>query len=185
MLSYQTWQKELERPIPYQSGAPFWTQPHIAREMLKTHLDPATDAASYKPDTIQAICAHLQTAMGWTAQTRLVDLGCGPGLYCRQIAALGVAVTGVDQSANSLRYARTQCRDQNANFLNASYLEPFGENTFDAALLISQDYGVLSGEQRQTLLGNIHPALKTGGRFALDFLSQQLGSINLDIHKRT
>ena len=25
----------------------------------------------------------------------------------------------------------------------------------------------------------------TGGRFALDFLSQQLGGINLDVHKRT
>jgi SAM-dependent methyltransferase len=168
MLSIQNWQAELNRPDPYQPGAPLWTHPHIAGEMLKAHLDPHTDAASYKPESIRAICAHLQTAIGWTAQSRIVDLGCGPGLYCHAIAAQGIAVTGVDQSVNSLRYARTLCRGLNTRFLRASYLEPFGENTFDAALLISQDYGVLSPTQRKTLLANIRQALKPGGWFALD-----------------
>jgi SAM-dependent methyltransferase len=168
MLAFQNWQSELDRPAPYQSGAPLWTHPHIAGEMLKAHLDPETDAASYRPESIRAICEHLQTAMGWTTQSQIVDLGCGPGLYCHAIATAGAAVTGIDQSANSLRYARALCHDQKAHFVKASYLEPFGENAFDAALLISQDYGVLSPSQRQTLLGNIRLALKPGGRFALD-----------------
>ncbi len=168
MASFQNWIRELDRPAPYQPGAPFWTHPHIAAEMLKTHLDPATDAASYRPETIRAICAHLWTAMGLAPGSRLIDLGCGPGLYCRALAGMGASVTGLDQSQNSLRYARKLCAGLDAGFVRASYLDPFGTEAFDAAILISQDYGVLSPENRRALLGNVRNALKPGGLLALD-----------------
>lgn len=158
----------LRRPALYETGEPLWTHPHIASEMLKAHLDPTTDAASYKPDTIERICAHLTDAMPLAAGSRVVDLGCGPGLYCHRLAAGGAAVTGIDQSENSLRYARELCRAQNVAFVQASYLEPFGEDAFDAALLISQDYGALMPAMRQALLANVHRALRAGGWFALD-----------------
>lgn len=158
----------LRRPELYQSGASLWTHPHIATEMLKAHLAPDTDAASYKPDTIDAICNHLISAMRLTPDSRVVDMGCGPGLYCHQLACRGVAVTGIDFSENSIAYAKTLCAGKNAKFRLASYLRPFGENTFDAALMISQDYGVLAPEGRRTLLANLHAALAHGGYFAMD-----------------
>ena len=41
-------------PAPFSPGEPhFWTDPHIARQMLAVHLDPETDAASRRPETIQ------------------------------------------------------------------------------------------------------------------------------------
>lgn len=168
MLPMMDWMKELERPKPFAPGAELWNDPHISKEMLKAHLAPDTDAASYRPDTIKAICAHLPKAMGLASGTAIADLGCGPGLYAKKLAGQGFSVTGVDRSVNSIRYARELNAGQQAAFVNASYLQPFGENSFDAAVMISKDYGVLPPECRRTLLNNIHAALKPGGWFALD-----------------
>ena len=172
MFSIQSVIPQLARPLPYEEGAPLWTDPHIARQMLAAHLSPDTDAASFRPETVAAICGFLPTAMGLSAGARIVDLGCGPGLYCQRLAARGYEMTGVDWSENSIRYARELCAGLSATFRRASYLEPFGAAEFDAALLIYEDFGVLSPESRKTLLRNVRWALKPGGVFALDVSSR-------------
>lgn len=160
-----------ETPDLYQPGAPLWTEPHIAEEMLKAHLFAETDAASYRPETIEKICTILPERMKLPRGARLLDLGCGPGLYCKNLAERGLALTGVDWSENSIRYARQLCRGLSADFLCASYLDPMPQQKFNGALMISQDYGVLAPQGRKKLLTNIRAALKTGGRFAFDVSS--------------
>ncbi len=168
MLSIQTLLREVKQPLPYAPGAELWNDPHISGEMLKAHLSADTDAASYKPKTIRDICSHLPNAMGLKNGDTIIDLGCGPGLYCRQLLDKGYRVTGVDRSKQSIKHARGLCQGENASFFEASYLEPFGNEDFHAALLIYQDYGVLAPENRKKLLKNIYDALKPGGWFALD-----------------
>lgn len=155
------------RPILYESGEELWNDPHIAKGMLQAHLAPDTDAASYRPGRIKAICETLPRALGLKPGDSAVDLGCGPGLYCAQLAALGYFTTGIDRSESSIRYAREHASDRE-DYRLVSYLEPFGEACYDAALMISQDYGVLSPENRRVLLANIRRALKPGDRFAFD-----------------
>ncbi len=171
MFSMMNWIKEIECPEPFAPSASIWTDPHISKQMLAAHLSPDTDAASYKPETIKAICEHLSRVMGLKPGAAIVDLGCGPGLYAKEFTGLGYTVTGIDLSENSIRYARELNAGRQAVFVNASYVKPFGENCFEAAVMISKDYGVLSPENRQTLLSNIHAALKPGGYFALDIHS--------------
>jgi SAM-dependent methyltransferase len=168
MLSIAFLMNELDRPAPFTPGAELWNDPHISGEMLKAHLSPDTDAASYKPDTIASICRHLHRAMGLHKGAAVVDLGCGPGLYAKELTGQGFSVTGVDKSENSIRYARELNAGRQAVFVNASYLEPFGVNCFDAAIMISKDYGVLPPVRRRRFLSNVHDALKPGGYFALD-----------------
>lgn len=172
MLSIQSLIPQLARPLPYEDGAPLWTDPYIATQMLEAHLSPNTDAASRRPATIEAICGFLPARMGLSPGAQIVDLGCGPGLYCRALAARGYEMTGVDWSENSVRYARESCAGLPAAFLCASYLAPFGEAAFDGALLIYEDFGVLSPENRRTLLANVRRALRPGGTFALDVSSR-------------
>ena len=161
----------METPELYQPGAPLWTEPHIAEEMLKAHLFAETDAASYRPETIEAICDTLPDRMRLPRGARLLDLGCGPGLYCKNLAGRGFVMTGVDWSENSIRYAKQLCRGLNADFLCASYLDPLPQRNFDGAVMISQDYGVLAPQDRKKLLRNIRAVLKIGGRFAFDVSS--------------
>ncbi len=157
-----------QRPEPYEPGEELWNDPHISKGMLEAHLSPDTDAASYRPEKIDAICDTLMRTMRLRPGDRVVDLGCGPGLYCAKLAGRGLNMTGIDRSENSIRYARECGAVGNAEYLLGSYLEPFGEGRYDAALMIYQDYGVLSPENRRLLLGNIRRALRPGGWFAFD-----------------
>lgn len=155
-----------ERPALYAPGAEFWNDPYISGQLLQAHLAPDTDQASYRPATIAAICAYLPKKLGLAQGASLVDLGCGPGLYCAALSSAGCRVTGIDRSQSSLAYARAHAPQ--ARFVQASYLAPFGDAAFDAAVMISQDYGVLPPQSRQTLLQNIRAALRPGGGFAFD-----------------
>lgn len=156
-------------PEPYEPGEELWNDPHISKKMLEAHLSPNTDAASYRPEKIQSICKYLVQMMNLKKGDSIVDLGCGPGLYCSRLAQSGFHMTGIDMSENSIHYAENH--DEDTNYILASYLDPFGVNQFEAALMVSQDYGVLSPENRKILLGNINNALKPNGYFAFDVCS--------------
>ena len=159
------------KPAPYEPGAEMWNDAYISTQMLAAHLSPDTDAASYRPQKIKAVCDYLPQALGLKEGACLVDLGCGPGLYANRFAKMGCDVTGIDLSQHSIAYAKAHAATARERFKAGSYLEPFGEREFDAALLVSEDYGVLSPSGRKTLLANIYAALKPGGRFALDVSS--------------
>ena len=70
-----------EKPQPFEPGEPmFWTDPHIAKQMLASHLDPTVDAASRRPETIERITNWIAASVGLRPGDRILDLGCGPGL---------------------------------------------------------------------------------------------------------
>ncbi|MCC7368571.1 MAG: methyltransferase domain-containing protein [Chloroflexi bacterium] len=150
--------------------APFWDDPHIATQMLAFHLDPETDAASRRPATIERTVGWLTDALGLRGGARLLDLGCGPGLYCERFAERGVQVRGIDLSANSLAYARASAarRGLDIEYVHASYLTLDVCEEFDAATLIYFDLGVLSEADRDQVLRRVWRALRPGGRFAFD-----------------
>ena len=71
----------LQKPQPYEMDASIWTDPSISPRMHEAHLDPASDAASYRPERREKICLHLMNKLNLQKGSRLLDLGCGPGLY--------------------------------------------------------------------------------------------------------
>jgi SAM-dependent methyltransferase len=156
-----------EPPVPFTPGEPlFWTDPHIARQMLTAHLDPDTDAASRRPEIIQRSVNWLIETLALQPGMRVLDLGCGPGLYASRLADAGLQVTGVDFSQVSIDYAHSQ-RPQ-MDYRCQNYLDLTVEGVFDAILLIYGDFCVLSPQQRIRLLANVHSVLKPGGFFVLD-----------------
>lgn len=171
MFDIQSLINQAERPAPFEPGAELWNDPHISQSMLSAHLSPDTDAASYRPQKIADICGYLKPTLALAEGDFVADLGCGPGLYAKSLAVLGLQVTGIDRSHNSIAYARQHCPENLTRFIEGSYLQPFGSAEFDAAILVSEDYGVLSGVARKQLLRNIRAALKPKGRFALDVSS--------------
>ncbi len=168
-------------PSPYEPGEELWNDPYISKKMLEAHLSPETDAASYRPQKIQAICAYLPQALHLKPKDTVVDLGCGPGLYSSDLARQGLKVTGIDLSENSIRYAKEHQPEPDMQYFRGSYLNFFGNEQFNAALLIYEDYGVLSPDNRIILLKNIHDALMPDGHFAFDICSLAA----LEIRKKT
>lgn len=160
-----------KKPLPFTPGEPrFWDDAHIAQGMLAAHLDPDSDAASRRAETIQRSVDWIARTLKLNPGDSLLDLGCGPGLYTALLARRGLRVTGVDLSSNSIRYAEESAQRQGLNitYRCQNYLDLQEEAVYDAALLIYGDLCPLSPPQRSHLLANVHRALKPGGHFVLD-----------------
>lgn len=152
---------------------PFWDDPYISEQMLAAHLDPSHDLASRRPELIERTVQWIMSYLELEAGMPLLDLGCGPGLYCRRFAQAGLTVTGIDLSRRSIGHAvadaealglRITCRCED-------YLQLADEAAYDVVTLIWCDFGALTDDEREVLLGHVHRALKPGGAFVFDVLS--------------
>lgn len=109
------------------------------------------------------------------ADSRIIDLGCGPGIYTTEFAKTGAAVTGIDLSENSIAYAVKKAEQDNLkiNYINANYLEHVVDEKYNLVTLIFCDYCALSPDQRKVLLCKIYSALDAEGYFVFDVLSDR------------
>lgn len=157
-----------QRPEPFSVSTvkELWTKPHLAEQMLEHHLSQESEHSSRTLPAIRGIVGWIDEQLHLDGK-RVVDLGCGPGLYARRMARRGAQVTGVDFSTNSLDYART--RDMhNVEYIEADYLEDELPAGFDIAVLIYCDYCAQSPQNRKRLLARIHGMLNPGGHLVLD-----------------
>lgn len=159
------------RPFEFNSVQTLWDDPHISRQMLRYHLDPAVDTASRNHAFIQKSVEWMSSHFTIHAGTRICDLGCGPGLYTSALAGFSDYVTGVDFSRNSLAYARTNAAEtgRKIEYIQSNYLDFHSTGQFDLVLMIMCDFCVLNLQQRATLLRNISTMLAPGGCFIFDF----------------
>ncbi len=162
-----------QKPELYTRGtAEMWVDEHISKQLLEVHLNPDMELASRKDATISLTVEWiLEKAPG--DSLNILDLGCGPGLYAEKLAKKGHRVTGMDFSANSIRYARESAgrKKLDISYVQQNYLELNEENRYDLILMIFTDFGVLPPDQRERLLANIYRALKPGGKFIFDVLN--------------
>ena len=163
-----------QRPPPFSVSTitALWTDPHIAAQMLSFHLDPETDAASRRPETISGFVDWLDDRLSLSGR-RATDLGCGPGLYAQRMAERGAIVTGVDISGSSLAYARGEAErlGLSIDYRQADYLADALTEAQDLVTLIYGDYCALAPAMRQHLLARIGAMLRPGGTLVLDVYS--------------
>lgn len=148
----------------------FWDDPHIAGQMLEAHLDPEWEAASRPHAIIDRSVEWMVSHLPLQAGQHVLDIGCGPGLYCERLARRGLRVTGMDYSRNSIAYASARAREQGVDieYIYQNYLTLDYDGSFDAVLLIFLDFCVLSDQDRDELLVRVRRALKPGGVFVFD-----------------
>ena len=149
------------------SGGSIWRDPHVQRQLLAAHLDPASPAATRAPEAVARTVA-LVTA-GLAPGAAVLDLGCGPGVYARALARQGCTVTGVDFNAASLAYARAH-GGGSVRYVEADYTSSMPDGPFDLVVLIYLDFGTHLPHVQQGLLRAIRRRLSPGGRLVLDFL---------------
>ena len=112
----------------------------------------------------------MRAAFHLTDRSRVLDLGCGPGLYASRLAEAGIEVTGIDFSPRSIAYAReAAARDGlRLTYVNEDYLTWDSPKRFDLVTMIMRDYGALAPEQRRALLGKVERLLEADGVFLFD-----------------
>jgi SAM-dependent methyltransferase len=164
-------QKYSKKPPLFEPGETlFWDDPHISKGMLEAHLKPDHDAASRKHATIDKEIKHLVSSGIIKRGDRVLDLGCGPGLYSSRLAENGMKVTGVDISRRSLDYANNYARENGLDIdyrlINFFDIDYSGE--FDAVIQTHGELCTFPDDKVDELLAKLHRALKPGGLLIFD-----------------
>jgi SAM-dependent methyltransferase len=99
------------RPEPWEEGSQkMWTDPYIREHIVYAHLEPHEDDGSKPFDQIQAEVEHWVRTFGGTG--RVLDLGCGPGIYLREMALRDGKGIGLDFNQSAILYAQDLNRDE-------------------------------------------------------------------------
>ncbi|MBK7045089.1 MAG: class I SAM-dependent methyltransferase [bacterium] len=174
---------EATRPArPWQDGDQLpWSDPAFSRRMLEVHLDPGTNMATRAPDVVRAhvdwLLGELARRSGRQAPWRVLDVGCGPGLYLHELAQRGHGGCGFDFAPEPLRWARDHAA---ANGFDLRFLEadltalPVDFATqagapFDAVTFWFGEFHAFRPEQARAFLPQLAGLLRPGGLFVLEF----------------
>ncbi|MFA9370254.1 MAG: class I SAM-dependent methyltransferase [Labilibaculum antarcticum] len=152
----------------------FWQDPYISEHLLNAHLDDDSDQGSRKyQDIIQSVL-WLSEYLKLPEDSKLLDLGCGPGLYCENFFGQGYAVTGIDFSQSSIDYAKEQAEEfkYRIKYVCQDYMEMDYKEEFDVITLIYGDLCVLSHTDRTLLLQKVKKALKPRGYLIFDVFTK-------------
>lgn len=122
------------------------------------------------------------SAVGDVSELRILDMGCGSGLYTRLLAERGARqVTGIDQSAGMIDYAK---RRENVERLGVRYLVQDASGELDPALSAAHDlvlavyalpYAPTAKAFRQ-MCRTARIALTDGGRFVAATVNPELAT---------
>lgn len=130
--------------------------------MLGNHLSQEHDWASRTTAVIERQVAFIHQALPENA--RILDLGCGPGLYTERFAALGHSCVGVDFSPASIAYARRQPGAEPIEYVLGDIRRFRPAERFDAVLLLFGELNAFSRPDAAEILHTAARALRAGGR---------------------
>src|SRR5512139_2343116 len=100
-------------PEPWAEGDKIpWHDPDFSRRMLREHLSQAHDAASRRTIIVEEQVEWIHQQVLNSRASRVLDLGCGPGLYSSRLAQRGHTCVGIDFSPASIEYARRTAQSQ-------------------------------------------------------------------------
>ena len=163
------------KPVPFAryTAGELWRDPHTSRCMLEFHLDGDVDVSSRRTTFIDDSVFWMTRRFALGESSRIIDFGCGPGLYTSRFAKLGAEVCGIDFSTRSIAYARQQAleTDDQTTYIEADYLEYEPEGRYDLITMIMCDFCALSPAQRSAMLEKFRRLLSAAGRVVLDVYS--------------
>lgn len=158
-------------PQPWAEGEKIpWNDPAFSRRMLAEHLSQAHDAASRRFEIVDQHVQWIHDRVLQGNPTRILDLGCGPGLYTSRLAKLGHRCLGIDFAPASIAYAREQaaaeglaCTYRQDDIRTADYGEGYG-----LVLSIFGELNVFRPEEARGILEKAGRALLPGGFLLLE-----------------
>lgn len=155
-----------------------WTEPYLAKQMLEAHLNQNIDAASRTPDKINKAVDFINANI--KAKSKILDLGCGPGLYAERFCQSGHDVTGLDFSENTIEYDKKSANQKGLkiDYVCKSFFDMDFCEQFDVVLQIYAEMNTFSDSERDKILSLIYKSLKDGGVFIFDLFTPEKKSEN-------
>jgi len=138
--------------------------------MLKEHLSQEHHAASRRFDKIDTHVTWIHREVLQNQNGKILDLGCGPGLYASRLARLGHQVTGVDYSPASIAYAQTTAEQKGlaCTYIHSDLRKADFGHGYDAVMLIYGEFNIFRPADIRQILRKAHGALKPEGILILE-----------------
>jgi len=160
-------QRNME-PQPWAEGEKIpWNDPDFSRRMLKEHLSQKHDAASRRTPTIKKHVDWIHNFVLDGEPSRILDLGCGPGLYAARLAKLGHVCHGIDFGPASIEYAVKHAPENCSYTLGDVRTTDFGSG-YDLVMFIFGEINVFKPEDTKLILDKAYAALSPGGKILLE-----------------
>jgi SAM-dependent methyltransferase len=159
------------KPQPWSEGDNLpWNDPEFSKRMLAEHLDQSHDAASRRFETIAGHVHFIHNYVLSNRPGRILDLGCGPGLYAERLARLGHAIHGIDWSPASIEYARQTASKANLRciFTLADLRQAEFGRGYNMAMMLFGEFNVFRPEHARLILEKTFAALDPGGQLLLE-----------------
>jgi SAM-dependent methyltransferase len=158
-------------PKPWAEGEKIpWNEPEFSKRMLKEHLSQEHDAASRRIEIIEKHVRWIHNHILKGIPTRILDLGCGPGLYTNRLARLGHHCVGIDFSPASIAYAKEQaekagldCKYFQQDIRTADYGDEYG-----LVMSIFGEFNVFRPGEAKGILAKAYSALIPNGFLLLE-----------------
>lgn len=146
-----------------------WNDPEFSKRMLKNHLSQEHDWASRSNAIIRR---HTDWIAGQLSdpKARILDLGCGPGLYTHMLAQGGYSCVGVDFGPASIEYARERAKDSGLDleYVLSDVRDYRPQGLFDLVMMVFGELNEFSQEDALLLLFKAANCLKPGGKVLLE-----------------
>ncbi|GAB4495070.1 MAG: class I SAM-dependent methyltransferase [Anaerolineales bacterium] len=167
-MNLQTIIERSQTLTPWAEGEKIpWNDPDFSRRILKEHLSQAHDAASRRKTKIKKHVKWIHEFVLAQTTSTILDLGCGPGLYCAELARLGHSCRGIDFSPASIEYAVNHSPETCSYTLGDVRTEKFGRG-YDLILFIFGEFNVFTPADARKILQKAWGALKPGGKLLLE-----------------
>ncbi len=156
------------------SDSNIWTDSYIAKNMLLAHLDYENDGASRNLNTVKRTLNWIYSVS--EGKKKIIDLGCGPGIYANLLDKNGYSVTGIDISALSIDYAKKWAEKENStiDYRCSNYIKDRIDGKYDIAICIYCDFGALIPGEQKLFLKNVHKSINKDGFIILDVFGNGL-----------
>jgi SAM-dependent methyltransferase len=155
-------------PRPWVEGEKIpWDEPEFSRRMLAEHLSQRHDAASRRASVIKKHVDWIHREILSGQPGRILDLGCGPGLYATYLAQLGHVCHGIDFSPASIEYAVEHAPEGCTFTIGDLRTTDFGDG-YDLVMFIFGELNVFKPQDARLILQKAYEALKPGGSLLLE-----------------
>ena len=122
------------------------------------------------PEQTRSEADFLADALAVKSGARVLDLPCGNGRHCLELAARGFQMTGMDLSEEFLRDARASAkaagRDE-IEWIHGDMRRVDWQARFDGAFCFGNSFGYFDFGDMELYLSGLSRALKPGARFVL------------------
>lgn len=160
-----------------------WDEPAFSARMLYEHLSQSHDGASRRPERIDAHVAWLDRAVLRGRASRILDLGCGPGLYTRRLAVLGHECTGIDFSPASVTFARDHAEREHdaAHYVLGDVRTVDFGGPYDLVMMLFGEINAFTRDEAVAVLTRARAALADGGLVLLE--ASRLAALRRDTER--